>query len=441
MKSIALILLFLVLPALPVDRLEKARERLQEARKNLDDAERALIRTYVHLEGEYDKISGPNCADFLKSLADTWIALRPEINGAWEEISTPGKRASEKRFDDAVGKLLSDSGADAARTDARLVLPFRRTATALIFDSLRRGNSFDDGQLLSAFREILTSHTPFHELWNKRLLSDIAEAGAFARANEKFAETKDELDRLLRPTEFDERGRRVPPGKVAVPGGIYFVGPNTGWELKRRKVKLAAFLIDKYEVTNKEFNIFLRTLDEETRLEYMPYFWPKNVQHEQYYPEDRADHPVVGVSWEAANAYAQRKGERLPTEEEWEAAAGGKDGRLYPWGSRFDLNACNSHDSGFGSTIEVGGYPRGVSPFGCHDMAGNAAEWTGTDQDGKTVKAGEGTIVNVVIRGGSYRDDAARISCRYRWLTPMSPYEGSRPTKKVLGFRCVRDAR
>lgn len=429
------------LPTSPQDRLERARQKMNEARETLDTSEKALISAYTLLEGEYEKISGPNCPDFLRTLSDVWAGQGEEIKKAWDNLSRLGKRVSERRFEEEIDDLLLDKAADITRVPPLLIVPFLRLASATAYDALRHESVFGTTEMLAAFQKILTIRTPFYEFWNERLLGDVEEAKAYSTANEEFAKAKSTVDRILHPNEFDSRGHRSPPGMIVVAGGNYTLGPNTGWEQKRRKVRIAEFFIDKYEVSNKEFNIFLRTIDEDLRHKYLPHFWPADTRGRRYYPENLADHPVIGVSWEAADAYARWKKKRLPTEDEWEAAAAGGDSRLYPWGDRFDVSACNSRESARGATTEVGSFSSGTSPFGCYDMAGNAAEWTSTDQDGKTVVFSEGAILNVAIRGGSYLTDASRTSCQYRWMTPINPYEGSRPSTKAIGFRCARDAR
>ncbi len=435
------LLLLVTAVASPQDRIERARQKMADARVNLDSAEKALIKAYTVLELEYEKISGPNCPDFLRTLSDVWAGQEKEIKKIWGNLSRLGRRISERRFEEEIHDLLLDKASDITRVPPQLIVPFLRLATATAYDAMRHSAPFGKTEILPELQKILTIRTPFYAFWNESLLADIEEAKVFAEANDRFAEAKHSVDRILHPHRYDSRGRRSPPGMIVVEGGNYTLGPNTGWEKKRRKVRIAEMFIDKYEVTNKEFNIFLRTLDEDLRRKYLPYFWPADSRGRRYYPDKRADHPVIGVSWEAADAYARWKEKRLPTEDEWEVAATGGDGRLYPWGDRFDVHACNSRESARGATAEVGSFSSGVSPFGCYDMAGNAAEWTSTDQDGKTVVFTEGAILNVAIRGGSYLTDASRASCRYRWMTPINPYEGSRPSAKAIGFRCARDAR
>lgn len=145
-------------------------------------------------------------------------------------------------------------------------------------------------------------------------------------------------------------------------------------------------------------------------------------------PQGRAAHPVVLVSKKDAEAYAgwlsRRTGKtwRLPTEEEWEKAARGTDGRRFPWGNDFGPDRLNSHDAGPFDTQPVGRYPRGASPYGVLDMAGQVFEWTGT-----AAKGGRS-----VVKGGSWDDKGCGV-CR-------AAARHSRPDglKHILvGFRLV----
>jgi len=130
----------------------------------------------------------------------------------------------------------------------------------------------------------------------------------------------------------------------------------------------------KTPVTNAQYAIFVRSAGYEP-----PDHW-QNRQPLSW----KQDHPVVNVSWEDAVAYCEWLSEvagrtyRLPTEVEWEKAARGKDGRIYPWGNYWNKKLCNTKDSGIDDTSPLGAYPDGASPYGLLDMVGNVWEWCTT---------------------------------------------------------------
>jgi formylglycine-generating enzyme required for sulfatase activity len=135
------------------------------------------------------------------------------------------------------------------------------------------------------------------------------------------------------------------------------------------------------------------------------------------------DSPVFGIDWYDACAYASWRGKRLPTEEEWEEAARGTDGRLFPWGNSFDVMKCGSGQ--YPQPIkrtEVFAYPEDISPFGVIGMAGNVSEWT----------ASTATDDVAVIRGGSWSE--AQVQVTHRLADRPRIYRGNN-----LGFRCAAD--
>jgi formylglycine-generating enzyme required for sulfatase activity len=156
-----------------------------------------------------------------------------------------------------------------------------------------------------------------------------------------------------------------------------------------RHVNFKRFAIDKTPVTNAEFFEFLGASG------YRPRF-PKNfLKHwtNGRPPVGMVDHPVVYVDLDDARAYASWAGKRLPTEEEWQYAAQGTDGRKYPWGSEIESDRFNGGRAG--TTTPVTAFPRGRSPAGCYDMCGNVWQWTESERsDGRTRFC--------IIRGGSY---------------------------------------
>ncbi len=192
----------------------------------------------------------------------------------------------------------------------------------------------------------------------------------------------------------------------------------------RRKLNLPGYYIDKYEVTNEQYKKFIDAAGHTP-----PEYWGgKN------FPAGKGRHPVVFVTWKDANAYAKWAGKRLPTEAEWEKAARGADGRIFPWGKKYKRKYANTDEARKGSTTPVGSYEKGKSPYGLYDMAGNVWEWTADyylPYPGCTYENEFFGKERYVIRGGSFLDlkyDALTI-VRSKF-TPVTDDEN-------VGFRCA----
>ena len=206
-----------------------------------------------------------------------------------------------------------------------------------------------------------------------------------------------------------------------------------------QKKQLREFFIDKYEVTFGEYKRFLDAIAAGTAKfeedpsapqdkDHQPMQWDEIVAaitHKSAFGSVTLtwDTPVFGVDWRDARAYASWRGKRLPTEEEWEEAARGTDGRLFPWGNSFDVMKCNS--SQYPKPLkrtEVFAYPQDISPFGVVGMAGNVSEWTATTN-------ADGTAV---IRGGSWGEPEVQVTRRL--VDHPREYRGNN-----VGFRCAAD--
>ena len=170
------------------------------------------------------------------------------------------------------------------------------------------------------------------------------------------------------------------------------------------------FAISTYPVTNGQYELFVKAEGYKNSEWWTEAGWEwreeNNVTAPVYWRDgkwNRPNLPVVGVCAHEADAFATWAGVRLPTKEEWEAAARGTDGRVYPWGDEWEAGRCNSYElSELRRTSPVGAFPRSQTVFGCGDMSGNVWEWV----------AGEGS--ERVLRGGSWFNGARYCRCSNR---------------------------
>lgn len=187
-----------------------------------------------------------------------------------------------------------------------------------------------------------------------------------ALLTERAAMEHDErAEELLRA---DSRTRRHPvDGKVMtlVEEGIHICGPD------KRSVWLEPFLIDVYPTTNEDYARFVLATGHRP-----PQHWPGGRC-----PVTLATHPVVWVTWHDAIAYARWAGKALPSARQWEKAARGPRGRIYPWGNEPTAAKANVAETGIDATTPVFRYQSGVSPYGVFDMCGNVWEWCATEEE------------------------------------------------------------
>ncbi len=248
----------------------------------------------------------------------------------------------------------------------------------------------------------------------------------------------DGLEYLKRSLDVEIRKRPPPfePEMILIPAGEFLMGSDPSIdkladdnEQPQHIVYLPDYYLAKTPVTNAQYAAFVKATNHEQ---------PEHLKDGKP-PQGKEDHPVVYVTWRDAVAYcnwlaeATGKAYRLPSEAEWEKGARGTDGRIYPWGNEWDPKRCNSREGGKGGITPVGAYPKGASPYGLLDMAGNVYEWTRSlwgegwanpdfkypynPKDGREDPEASGLRV---VRGGAFPIDLRYVRCACRsWFDPF----------------------
>jgi formylglycine-generating enzyme required for sulfatase activity len=234
----------------------------------------------------------------------------------------------------------------------------------------------------------------------------------------------------LRSQEYEP----PPSGMVFVPAGEFWMGSDgvsaEPDEKPLRKVFVPAFYIDRFEVTNRHY---------------------KALMPGHRYSPGEDDLPVTHVLRRDAEKFCRTSGRRLPTGTEWEKAARGTDGRVYPWGNEFSADraninrrvgtattnsaTCDSLPVASKGKLPGGSFPNGASPYGCQDMAGNVWEWVSDVwMDKNSFGTKTGSEARGIIRGGAYSYSPKQARTSYQG------FEGLETTCHDVGFRCAMDA-
>ena len=289
----------------------------------------------------------------------------------------------------------------------------------------------------------------------------------------KYIEAEEAVSQgdLLRETQeefINQILERFMPKFIKIPAGVYLVGSASpkGLEQPLRKAMLHDFYLGQAPVTNDLFDMFVRETgyttdaeeagygivfegrctnrtDPETGREIFSLTRGTLARHVSganwRHPagpdstlEGRHNHPVVQVSHNDAMAFAAWAGKRLPTEEEWEAAARGANGQLFPWGDRWLADFGNFEAACFGATTSVEHYGRkAMSPFGIHDLLGNVAEWTSTPHaEQADVQPGRSGERIYILKGGSWITGGT-VTAAWRQI------ERGKYWTNTIGFRCA----
>ena len=257
------------------------------------------------------------------------------------------------------------------------------------------------------------------------------------------------------PTQpLDEVVIKTPAGAehvmVIVPEGEFLMGSATGGpdESPIHTVSLSEYLIDKVEVSNGQYVLFLNAIQRHTSLTGDNYVYLENpdiqifLRNQTYQTQPGLElRPMVEITWWGARDYCAWIGGRLPTEAEWEKAARGDDQRRYPWGNATPDRDLLNFNANLNRTVDVGSYPEGASPYGALDMAGNVWEWTNDfyqdDYYSVSPRANPAGPLEPEfggvksIRGGSFGSPAVNVQSAGRSLDSLN-WAGPE-----FGFRCA----
>jgi formylglycine-generating enzyme required for sulfatase activity len=262
--------------------------------------------------------------------------------------------------------------------------------------------------------------------------------------------TLDERIRAAHDLAREGDPRIATPDRVPIPKGPFTTGdpPTTAG--------LSEYAVDRFPVTVAAYTRFVEGGGYAERRHWSDEGWSwraaGSIDRPRFWGEPEwaaylvPNHPVVGVSFFEAEAYAAAIGARLPTEAEWEKAARGTDGRKYPWGDEWHDDACGMRGIGPRSTVPVGIFPKGASPYGVRDMVGSVWQWcvdpfrgwragaadVGARAD-DDAEPGEPGSLRRTTRGGAWNTLAWSVTCLSRNGYPASARFSN------VGFRCVVD--
>jgi iron(II)-dependent oxidoreductase len=217
-----------------------------------------------------------------------------------------------------------------------------------------------------------------------------------------------------------------------ISAGEFVMGSNERWddESPEHIASTEAFYIDLYEVTNSDYFSFVNATKHEA-----PYHWPNGEL-----PKGKEKHPVVYVNWFDARDYCEWQGKRLPNEQEWEKAARGEDGLIYPWGNEWSLDKSNNPYNYSTGTEPVGSYANGKSPYGLYDISGNVWEWVDSyylPHPGNTVQRAEYSREKRILKGGSWFD-CLSYGCGLSAPTFNRSFFTPEVRNNSFGFRCAK---
>lgn len=407
-----------------------AARTLQQTRQQAESAHKTAVSAAETRQGMARK-SADNDLTQARRAADASLS---DIEGAWDavqkDLTRPGVDLGGVNVEPQVASDALGAGRQPLATLAQNAAAARKELAGLL-DQLQTIQAADRRRRkvlgLAAGVIFLVALIGAGLALNARQQT-LAEQRYQATATAQVATTLAEAPAALRQ-HWQELGIALP--MVSVPAGEFQMGSPQGAgesdERPQRTVYLDAFWIGQTEVTNAQYQRCVAA----------------GICRQSGYAGDGrfkgANQPVVGVSWDDATAYCAWAGLRLPTEAEWEKAARGTDGRIYPWGNQAPACDLANYFDCVGGLASAGSYPAGASPYGVLDMAGNVWEWVADWYDGNYYASapaanptGPAAGEFRVLRGGSTYNNDNIVRSAYRDInTPDFRRYG-------VGFRCAR---
>jgi len=415
---------------------EEKRARLiaeaSEARKAGDPAAEAAKLEEARRIREESDLRGRQAAAALEALVKRAQAAEkdgcvPLALESWRQVSTAAENRDAKEYFAAhPSEAVQEAAADAvakrlaalqARLDDGEKSELAKKAEGLAREGV---TAKSEGRMTTAIAKLKEAiGLEARDEWKKAL----EETQAYVTDSEKFL---DEALKLYEKKEWREAREKLelalslnkecaaaakllPEVKAAAVRKGMLAVPATTVVAGSTESKVKSFYIDPTEVSEAQYCTYLRAEGQP-----VPMRWRNTGK-----PEGDGTLPMMGISAKEAASYAAWAGKRLPTELEWLAAAGGGDGRAYPWGAQWDAAKANAKSS---APWTCGSNSAGASPCGALDMAGNVAEWTATTDNGKRV-----------AKGGSFLFPESSCALTWRWL------EDDDLGFPGIGFRCAAD--
>ncbi len=410
---VAVVLLCLPLWSQQTVALEK---RVATAQAALQASKLQLSVVYERLETALSRGREQFCAGLQVDLDTALSAARNLGNAPRAKLLAEVKKSLQGMERNATG-----AGAD-------LSMWLQQRLPAVLQNEVAAGLQMKAQEFAALVLEPLVREgRPFHQIWNEELAASLPAAESWRKANTELSAAEETLLAAKDPSAAFRRG--APAGFARIPAGNYMTIFTAGFSGQGVRKKDRPFVLDHdvflgiHEVTNAQYLAWLLKLTEEERRIHQPRdaankpLWePEPGSGIVAVPVGSEALPITCVTFASALAFAHAHDARLPTEEEWCAAAAGREKLTFPWGSKYEPGRSNDRDSGNTAPMPVGSYPTGANAFGHMDLAGNVAEWTMTYESGKVADAAALAQESVAVRGGSFRCGDRDVSTGWVWL-------------------------